>query len=266
VILFVPGGAWKQGDKDSYKTLAETFVTFYNYTVVVTNYRLSNPSDGEAVHPDHVKDVASAFSWVMKNIENYHGDPNAVYLFGQSAGGHLVSLLATDVQYLEQAGYSPGNIRGVISMSGAYSLKNLVTFPLNPLSLTAEEVLMYKAIVANAFGSYDTATVNQASPACHLHNSMPPFLIIQTELDMPGFEMEAENFYAGIKSQGVVPVTLEKLLQADYSAATWQKATEMAAAEPVMASYIGHYAEVVAINEKEHTQVPTSWIVSFINK
>jgi len=263
-ILFVPGGAWRQGDKDYYEALASTLCSFYNYTVVVTNYRLSNSEDGQAVHPDHIMDVASAFKWVMQNVGNYGGSQDSVFLFGQSAGGHLVTLLAADEQYLQQVGYSNQNIRGIISMSGAYTLDDLVTFPLNPLGLNAEEVLMYKAIVSTAFGAYDTTTLKPASPAYHVHNAMPPFLLIYTELDMPGFAGDAENFYTHLNTSEIPFVTINKLYQSDYSDETWQTATTLAAAEPALANYIGHYAEVVAINEKDHLKIPTTWIVSFI--
>ena len=265
VVLFVPGGAWRQGDKEQYETMALTLATLYNYTVVVTNYRLSNKDDGSAIHPDHVEDVAQSFKWVMQNISGYHGNRESLFLFGQSAGGHLVSLLATDEQYLKTVGYSPENIRGVISMSGAYTLDDLVAFPLNPLGMGAEEVLMYKSIVQAAFGSYDTAALIPASPFYHVHDSIPPFLLIYTELDMPGFNMDAENFYDKVNSTGGNSVTISKLFQSDYSAETWQTATQLAAAEPALADYIGHYAEVVAINEQDHLKQPTKWIVSFIN-
>jgi len=264
VILFVPGGAWKQGDKDSYVSLATTFSDLYNYTVVVMNYRLSDPEEGAAVHPDHIKDIAMAFQWVKEEIAEYNGNREAIFLFGQSAGAHLVALLASDDHYLQEVGYSPEDISGVISMSGAYSLDDLVAFPFNPLNLTAEEVLMYKALVLNAFGSYDSTVVIPASPYHHINESMPPFLIISTEVDMPGFAQDAENYYSEINSHDLNDVSIKKLYQTDYSEETWQTATELAAAEPAMAEYIGHYAEVVAINEIDHLSAPTSWIVHFV--
>jgi len=125
VIMFVPGGAWRQGDKSLYTELATTFVRYYGFTVVVINYRLSDSSAGNAVFPDHIEDVSDAFVWVKKNISTYNGDPGQVFLFGQSAGAHLVSLLATNSDYLPK-GYSFSNIKGVISMSGVYNLMDLV--------------------------------------------------------------------------------------------------------------------------------------------
>jgi acetyl esterase/lipase len=266
VILFIPGGAWRQGDKEKYVTLAKTLDSLYNYTVVVANYRLSNPDDGGAVHPAHVQDVAAAFKWVMQNISAYGGSSSKVYLFGQSAGGHLVSLLATDAQYITQAGYTLADIKGVISMSGAYSLDKLVEFPSNPFSLSAEEVLMYKAIVMNAFGSYDSSITFPASPINHVSNAIPPFLIIYSEGDMPGFDQDADAFYAKMKQIGLTNATVKKIYQSDYTVQTWESATQLAAEEPIMADYIGHYAEVVAINEHDYQKAPTTWIVDFIAK
>ena len=174
VILFVPGGAWRQGDKDLYANLGKTLAGFYDFTVVVTNYRLSNEDGGNAVHPDHIQDVARAFSWVKKNIAAY-GDANRVYLFGQSAGAHLVSLLATDASYLNAVGYGLSDIRAVISMSGVYYLPDLVTFPDNPLGLTAEETVMFKKIMQDAFGGWGDAELVGPSPQVYISPVQPPF-------------------------------------------------------------------------------------------
>jgi acetyl esterase/lipase len=200
----------------------------------------------------------------MENIRKYGADPDSVFVFGQSAGGHLVSLLSSDPQYLQQEGYSFRNIRGVISMSGAYTLGDLVAFPVNPLELGADDVLMYKSIVMNAFGSYDTLVINPASPSFHVNDSMPPFLLIYTELDMPGFATDGEHYYSRLQTAGSVDVSIFKLYESDYSAETWQTATALAAAEPMLADYIGHYAEVVAINRNDYGKPPSTWIANFV--
>jgi acetyl esterase/lipase len=264
VILFIPGGAWRQGDKSKYDILARTLDSVNHFTTVVANYQLSNSEDGQAIHPDHVIDVANAFKWVKQNVNQYGGDSSKIFLFGQSAGGHLVSLLASDSQYLESVGCSPADIKGVISMSGAYELDKLAEFPNNELGLTAEEVLMYKGIIANAFGSYDVSVTVPASPFTYVSNSLPPFLIIYSEMDMPGFSVDATNYYQNFALMGASNVEIKSLFQTDYTAQTWQEATLLAAEEVIMADYIGHYAEIVAINPNERDLVPTTWIVEFV--
>jgi hypothetical protein len=151
-------------------------------------------------------------------------------------------------------------------MSAPYTLKNLVTMPANPWGLTPADVLMYRVMVQQAFGSYDTSVINQASPSLHLHPTLPPFLLIHTELDMPGFQAEGDDFYQKILMIPTVPVTIQRLRQSDYSAETWAAATEMAAAEPAVSAYIGHYAEVVAINDSDFHTAPSTWITAFIDQ
>lgn len=266
VVLFVPGGAWRQGEKELYDTMAITLASNYALTVVVINYRLSNPDQGAAIHPDHIHDVVAAFGWVKGNIQTYGGDPGQVFLFGQSAGAHLVSLMATDPSYLQDAGYSFADIRGVISMSGSYDLPKLVAYPQNPLGLTADQTLMYKVMFMDAFGSWDSTVTGPASPAWHVQEATLPFLLITTDLDMPGFVNEGELFFGQLNTIIGDKVAYHHIFQSDYSPETWSAATEMAAAEPLLAEYIGHYAEVVAINPHDLLHPPTPWIIEFLNK
>jgi hypothetical protein len=95
---------------------------------------------------------------------------------------------------------------------------------------------------------------------------MPPFLIMHTEYDMPGFVDDGDHFYNAIHALGGPLAEIHGLKKSDFSAETWTTATELAAAEPIMADYIGHYAEVVPINEKDRDKVPTTWIVDFVNR
>src|SRR5205809_2087088 len=102
VLFFVHGGAWRHGDKNflgAYSSLGK-FYARRGIGTVVTNYRLSP----KVIHPEHIKDVARAFAWTVKNISKYGGDPTSLFLCGHSAGGHLVSLLATDRSYLKAEG------------------------------------------------------------------------------------------------------------------------------------------------------------------
>ncbi|HHQ49601.1 MAG TPA: hypothetical protein ENK19_12055, partial [Acidobacteria bacterium] len=158
VLFFVHGGAWKQGDKNIYPELGNTFAGYYGFTTVVISYEIST-DPWNAVFPEHIDDVADAFAWTFHHIAEYGGDPQRIWLFGQSAGGHLVSLLATDGSYLERRGLSTDRIRGVVTMSGAYDLYDMVKYPVNPLGLSPAEILEYKALMTLVFGSYDEAVL-----------------------------------------------------------------------------------------------------------
>ena len=87
VVLFVPGGGFVGGAKNRegvpfYQNVGVFFAR--NGVVGITmNYRLAPkfpwPAGGE--------DVAAALRWVKQNIGRFGGDPERIFLFGQSAGG-----------------------------------------------------------------------------------------------------------------------------------------------------------------------------------
>ncbi|MGH8764797.1 MAG: alpha/beta hydrolase [Burkholderiales bacterium] len=91
VVLFVPGGGYVGGAKSRagvpfYQNVGVYFAK--NGVVGVTmNYRLAPrhawPAGGE--------DVAAAVRWLRKNIEQFDGDPERIFLYGQSAGGTHVA-------------------------------------------------------------------------------------------------------------------------------------------------------------------------------
>ncbi len=125
VVLFVHGGAWTIGDKSTfgyYRGVARFFAR-HGAVAVCINYRLAP----FAKHPDQVKDVARAFAWTRAHARAYGGDADRIFLCGHSAGGHLVSLLATDETYLKDPalGLTAADraaIKGVLSVSGIYRI------------------------------------------------------------------------------------------------------------------------------------------------
>jgi prenylcysteine alpha-carboxyl methylesterase len=83
---------------------------------------------------DMVQDCNHGISWVLNNCHLYGGDPNSVYLVGQSAGVHLtlLALIAQSKRHVE-GGYplcsvpswNPKRLVGYIGVSGAYNLVTL---------------------------------------------------------------------------------------------------------------------------------------------
>jgi acetyl esterase/lipase len=175
VLFFVHGGTWKSGSKDMYAALGEEFAKLGIGTVVI-NYRLS-----PAVrHPAHVEDVAKAFAWTRANISKYGGDADRITLFGHSAGGHLVSLLATDPAYLKAEGLTPAAVRGVVSVSGVYHI--------------LPEVKLFHP----AFGD-DAAACRRASPVAHVSGKHPPFLLAYGDRDLDSLDRMALDMAAALK-------------------------------------------------------------------
>ena len=121
--MFVHGGSWRTGDRSLYRALGIHFARA-GIAVAIPSYRLmpQNP------HPAQIEDVAAAFAWMYRNIPRYGGDLKRVYLAGDSAGGHLVALLALDPTYLSKYDIPAHAIHGVVSMSGVYDVRNMREF------------------------------------------------------------------------------------------------------------------------------------------
>lgn len=272
VVLFIPGGGWVTGDKCGYQEVGFTLAGYYGLTTVIANYRLSDFMPGNE-HPMHMRDVAAAFAWLkhrepgqVANIADYGGDPDAIYLFGQSAGGHLVSLLATDPKYLQAVGYSPADIRGVVSLGGIYDLPALAKYPRNPFSFGVQEVVLYRLMFFQAFGGWAPKTLLGPSPQFHISSRQPDFLVAYSYLDAPGLAEEATRFVDAVQTLTPTPsISLHEIQRSDYSDATWELAVEMAESQVVLADYPGHYAEVAAINTSEPDSYATHLVVDFVN-
>ncbi|KAF4320116.1 hypothetical protein BBO99_00002451 [Phytophthora kernoviae] len=124
--VFVHGGSWQRGDKNGglNSGIDEAFVSAGGCLGVSVNYRLSP----EVQHPEHVKDVAAAITWVHHNVAKFGGDPTKLVLVGHSAGAHLVMQILADPAYLQEAGMKdPVDtfVRGAVGISGVYNITNI---------------------------------------------------------------------------------------------------------------------------------------------
>jgi para-nitrobenzyl esterase len=105
VMVWLHGGAYTFGSSSQPLYDATTMVASGEVIVVTTNYRLGVLGfvDLSAAVPGAgfdgnlaLKDVLLALRWVQRNIAAFGGDPGRVTVFGESAGGGLVTtLLAT---------------------------------------------------------------------------------------------------------------------------------------------------------------------------
>jgi len=179
VLFFVHGGAWQSGSKGLYGKLGETFAKL-GIGAVVINYRLS-PA---VKHPTHIQDVAKAFAWTVANVGKHGGNAERIFAAGHSAGGHLVSLLATDDRWLKAEALSVKNLRGVVPMSGVYTIVP---------KLRVFEV---------PFGT-DENILKDASPLTHVREALPPFLLIYADKDFPQCDKMSDDMCKKLKEHRV---------------------------------------------------------------
>lgn len=118
VVIFVHGGSWYNGDKSDYAFLGET-LTSNGYLTVAINYRRAP----QVIFPVFVQDAALAVKWVKDHIAEYGGDPNRVFLMGQSAGAQIAALVAFDASYLREVGLERSTLRAFIGLAGPYDFR-----------------------------------------------------------------------------------------------------------------------------------------------
>lgn len=116
VIVFLYGGAWKQGSKADYPFVGHAFAS-RGFVTVIPDYRLVP----DVQYPAFLDDNATAIKWVEDNIARFGGDRARVFLAGHSAGAYNAVMLGMDRAYLRDAGVTIP-IRGLVGLSGPYAV------------------------------------------------------------------------------------------------------------------------------------------------
>lgn len=109
-LVYIHGGAFMKNDytqttnySEHWKSLQQNIVQ-NGIALITIGYRLST----EASYPAQIFDVKGAIRFIRAHSKEYNIDPNNIGAVGQSAGAHLVSVLATTngIELLE------GNVGG----------------------------------------------------------------------------------------------------------------------------------------------------------
>ena len=146
--------------------------------VAIPNYRLSP----KVKYPEYNKDAAASVAWVYKHIANYNGDPKRIFIGGHSAGGYLAMMIGLDQHYLNDVGMDPGQIAGLIPISG--------------------QMFTHTRIRAERGLPSGRVIVDEAAPLYHVRDGLPPTLNICAEHDNPARIEENRVMVAHLKAAG----------------------------------------------------------------
>ncbi len=152
VLLFFYGGSWQSGSKDIYDAFGRLFAQA-GIVTAVADYRLYP----EVRYPAFLEDGANAVAFLHREIANYGGDPDKLFVSGHSAGAYIAVMLAVNGTYLEAAGGETAWLRGVIGLAGPYDFLPL-----------------YEAAMIDIFGG-DRELATQ--PIRYAGNPAPPMLL-----------------------------------------------------------------------------------------
>ncbi len=90
VLVAIHGGGWQKGNSSFYKYLGP-YLAKCGYAIFAINYRLVD--GGKNRYPKSVNDVRAAIQFVKGNSSNLNIDIERIGLIGDSAGGHLATLV-----------------------------------------------------------------------------------------------------------------------------------------------------------------------------
>jgi acetyl esterase len=129
VIVFYFAGAWMLGSVDHNDRLCKKLAKNTGMVVVCAEYSLAP----EHTFPRGFNDAVAALRWTKHNIERYGGNPNRIFVTGESAGGNLAtSVTAHNLDSLQTA---PADRMDIIGL--------LVVYPPTAANFTTESYIKY---------------------------------------------------------------------------------------------------------------------------
>ena len=128
LVVAVHGGGWQVGSRASYQYWGP-FLAKHGYALLAINYRLSKP--GAKTYPAAVYDVKAAVQFARANAVELGIDPDRIGVMGDSAGAHLVALIAlAGNEPLFSSEYrndphaaTPANVKAVIGFYDVYDMQ-----------------------------------------------------------------------------------------------------------------------------------------------
>ena len=169
-VLAIHGGSWNGGSTTAYRYDSQKVVVRLaqrGLVVFAINYRLARP--GSPSWPVALDDLREAVRWLRRHSGEFGIDPGRIAVMGQSAGGHLASLLATLPGENGPDGVSP-RVQAVVSFYGPSDLPALTT----SRHLAHEPARLFLGDTAS--GPFDGAA--EASPIEYVTPDDPAMLLI----------------------------------------------------------------------------------------
>jgi acetyl esterase/lipase len=173
VIVYVHGGGWRRGSRrEPLPVLGADFydqLTTQGFAVAAIDYRLS----GEARFPAPLEDVRTAIGWVRNHAASYGLDADHVFLWGDSAGGHLALLAAL----------TGSTVHGVVAWFPVTDLAGLPSDVADAGGVPDPGPQSRDAQLLGGPASSLSDLARQASPVSHASAGAPPILLMHGAVD-----------------------------------------------------------------------------------
>lgn len=159
-----------------------------------------------------LEDCNTGVAWVLDHCQSYGGDPNNVFIVGQSAGGHLMSVSLLGQVWQRQNGgsvvggtpsWDVTRVKGFVGVSGAYNLLTLADH--------MHRRGLYKHMLASIMqGPEGQPWLEELSPTCLAKKldpgvaaGVPPVLLLHGTADNSVPIDNAEEYAAALEGAGI---------------------------------------------------------------
>ena len=180
IFVFIHGGAWIRGAARDYAAPAEMLIGAGAHYVVPDFINVADA--GGSLFP-MAEQVRRAIVWVYRNAESFGGDPDRIYVGGQSSGSHLAAVALT-TDWPDEFDVPRDIIKAGLCTSGMYELA--------PVRLSAR---------AN-YVKFTDEMVESLSPIRHLDRLSAPLIVSYGTYETPEFVRQAREFAAAVRDVG----------------------------------------------------------------
>lgn len=195
VILWMHGGSWHSGNKESCGFVS--FI-FSGFAVASVNYRLT----GDAPFPAQIEDVFSALEWIRVNSGQYNLDPDKIGVMGYSAGALLAALVVqTEVtgEFVNSSGRFP-RVKAAAVWAGVSDLnRETGDWPKSSFIWNPQDTFNKTFFQG---GVNDPKTAKRASPMSYVRPGLPPIIIVHGEKDEIVPQGHAISFSEALAKEG----------------------------------------------------------------
>jgi len=179
IHVFIHGGAWRARQVKDYAFLAEIIVRAGGHWIGLDFDGVEGTKGDLLPMADQVR---RGVAWVYKNAKSFGGDPNRIYVSGQSSGAHLAgNIVTTD---WEDYGVPADVVKGALLCSGMYDLK--------PVRLSKR----------SEYVAFTDEAEEKLSSQRRLDRLNCPVIVAYGTYETPEFQRQNREFAAAVKKAG----------------------------------------------------------------
>ncbi len=176
LVIFVHGGAWRNGRARDFASLAEIFVGAGVHFAAL-DFDLIDDCGGDLFPMVH--QVRRATAQIATRARDYGADPARLYLIGHSSGAHMAACIAT-TDWEKDFSIRSNPLAGALLCSGMYDLE--------PVSLSKRSLYV----------KFTPDMIEKLSAQRHLTRINCPLILAHGTLETPEFQRQTRDFHAAL--------------------------------------------------------------------